>query len=207
MLEAANRSVEDDRSPTHTVTAVEDVSATDLSGELPLVVLHLSELQSMTGSDGTDLADQVLVETEAETSTTAAESAAEDAYPNATIQSGDGGGFASIRSDDFALATSLVALVVAVVICSLFVATSSALTIDRDRQAIAVLAAVGFSVRSRLAIVALTTLSLTLAGAVAGVVLGIVGISLTNYVATATVAPGPIATSRPAFAPTPSRSR
>lgn len=201
MLEAANRSGEDDRSPTHTVTAVEDVGATELSGELPLVVLHLSELQSMTGTGGDDLADQVLVETEAGASAAAAESAAEDAYPNATVQSGDDGGFASIRSDDFALATSLVALVVAVVICSLFVATSSALTIDRDRQAIAVLAAVGFSVRSRLAIVALTTLSLTLVGAVAGVVLGIVGISLTNYVATATVAPGPIATSRPAFAP------
>ncbi|PGF17128.1 ABC transporter permease [Natrinema sp. CBA1119] len=197
MLQAANRSGAGDRSPTHTVTAVEDVSATDLSGELPLVVLHLSELQSMTGAEDADLADQVLVETESGTST----AAAEDAYPNATIQSGDDGGFASIRSDDFALATSLVALVVAVVICSLFVATSSALTIDRDRQAIAVLAAVGFSVRSRLAIVALTTLSLTLAGAVAGVILGIVGISLTNYVATATVAPGPIATSRPAFAP------
>jgi len=140
MLEAANRSVEDDRSPTHTVTAVEDVSATDLSGELPLVVLHLSELQSMTGSDGTDLADQVLVETEAETSTTAAESAAEDARIRTRRFSPETAADSRrFESDDFALATSLVALVVAVVICSLFVATSSALTIDRDRQAIAVL--------------------------------------------------------------------
>ncbi|MFB1065597.1 ABC transporter permease [Natrinema sp. H-ect4] len=195
------RSGTDNRSPAYTVTTVEDTAASDLSGELPLVVLHLSELQAMTGADDADLADQVLVETESGASTAVAESAAADAYPNATIQSGDEGGVTSIRSDDFALATSLVALVVAVVICALFVATSSALTIDRDRRTIAVLAAVGFSVRSRLAIVAITTLSLTLAGAVAGVVLGMAGISFTNYVATATVAPGPIAMSRPAFGP------
>lgn len=192
---------ETNQSLAYTATAVDDTETTDLSGELPLVVLHLSELQSITGADDGDLADQVLVETRSDTSTAAAESAAEDAYPNATIQSGGESGFGSIRSDDFALATSLVALVVALVICSLFVATSSALMIDRDREMIAVLAAVGFSVRSRLAIVAITTLSLTLAGAVAGVVLGIVGISITNYVATATIAPGPIATLRPAFAP------
>ncbi|ELY62800.1 hypothetical protein C489_21026 [Natrinema versiforme JCM 10478] len=164
-------------------------------------MLHLSELQSITGADDDDLADQVLVETESGTSTAAAESAAADTYPTATIQSGSESDFGSIRSDDFALATSLVALVVAILICSLFVATSSALTIDRDRRTIAVLAAVGFSVRSRLAIVAITTLSLTLAGAVAGVVLGIVGISITNHVATATMAPRPIATLRPAFVP------
>lgn len=35
----------------------------------------------------------------------------------------------------------------------------------------------------------------------AGVVLGIVGISITNYVATATMAPRPIATLRPTFGP------
>lgn len=192
---------ETNQSLAYTATAVDDTETTDLSGELPLVVLHLSELQSITGADDGDLADQVIVETRSDASTAAAESAAEDAYPNATIQSGGESEFGSIRSDDFALATSLVALVVALVICSLFVATSSALMIDRDREMIAVLAAVGFSVRSRLAIVAITTLSLTLAGAVAGVVLGIIGISITNYLATATIAPESIATLRLAFVP------
>ncbi|WP_255681354.1 ABC transporter permease [Natrinema sp. SYSU A 869] len=191
----------DNQSPEYTATAVEDTEIDGLTGELPLVVLHLSELQSITGANDDDLADQVLVNAESDTSMSAAESAAENAYPNATIQSGGESEFTSIRSDDFALATSLVALVVTVVICSLFVATSSALTIDQDRQTIAVLAAVGFSVRSRLAIVAITTLSLTLVGAVAGVVLGILGVSITNYAATATVAPEPIATLRPVVVP------
>ncbi|WP_245742036.1 ABC transporter permease [Natrinema salaciae] len=191
----------DGRPSDYTVTSVDDTENNDLSGELPLVVLHLSELQSLTGADDGDLADQILVETESDASTAGAESAAAEAYPNATIQSGSESGFASIRSDELALATSLVAMVVATAICSLFVATSSALTVDRDRQAIAVLAAIGFSVRSRLAIVAITTLSLTLAGAVAGVALGVVGVSITNYAATATVAPGPIATLRPVMVP------
>ncbi|OAQ54161.1 hypothetical protein HTG_01110 [Natrinema mahii] len=183
----------------YTATAIEDTAANGVSGALPIVMLHLSELQSISGADDDDLADQVLVKTGPDASTTAVESAAADAYPNATVQTGDDGQLASIRSNDFALATSLVALIVAVVICSLFVATSAALTIDKDRQTIAVFAAIGFSTRSRLAIVAVTTLSLTLAGALVGIVLGTIGISVTNYVATATVAPEPIATIRPAF--------
>lgn len=186
---------------TVTVTAVDDTETTDLAGELPLVVVHLSELQTLTGADDGDLADQVLVEAGSDASTGTVEAAAEDAYPNATVRAGGDGGVASIRSDDLALATSLVALVVAVAICSLFVATAAALTIERDRRTIAALAAVGFSLRSRLAVVALTTLGLTLAGALAGVGLGVVGIAVTNRVATATVAPEPIAALRPVLAP------
>lgn len=185
--------------PEYTATAIEDTGANGVSGELPLVMVHLSELQSISGADNDDLADQILVKTGPDASTATVESAAADAYPNATVQTGDDGQLASIRSNDFALATSLVALIVAVVICSLFVATSAALTIDKDRQTIAVFAAIGFSTRSRLAIVAVTTLSLTLAGALVGIVLGTVGVSITNYVATATIAPEPIATLRPAF--------
>ncbi len=183
----------------YTTTAIEDTETNSVSGELPLVMLHLSELQSISGADDDDLADQVLVKTDPDPSTAAVESAAADTYPNATVQTGDDGQVELIRSNDFALATSLVAMIVAVVICSLFIATSAALTVDKDRQTIAVFAAIGFSARSRLAIVAVTTLSLTLAGALVGIVLGTIGTAVTNYVATATVAPEPIATLRPTF--------
>lgn len=184
-------------SQSHEVTAVEEPTATAFPTELPTVVVRLSELQSLTGAADADLADQVLVGTESDD----AEGAIEETYPNATVESGGDGGLAALRDDDLALATSAVALVVGIGICTLFITTASALVVERERRTLAILAAIGFSDRSRLAIVAVMTLVLTIAGGLVGIVLGVAGVTLTNYLATTTVTSSPIATVHPAFVP------
>lgn len=185
-------------SQSHEVTAIDDpADSASLSSELPVVVLRLSELQSLSGAADEDLADQVLVETDSAD----AEAAVEETYPNATIESEDDAGLAALRDDDLALATSAVALVVGVGVCTLFVTTASALVVERERRTLAVLAAVGFPTRSRLAVVAVLTLGLTVAGGLCGIALGYAGIALVNYLATATMTSSSIATGHPAFVP------
>ncbi|QSW98242.1 ABC transporter permease [Haloterrigena alkaliphila] len=184
-------------SQAHEVTAIEDAESGGVTSELPVVVLRLSELQSLTGADEEDLADQVLVGTESAD----AKAALEETYPNATIESGADGGMTALRDDTLALATSAVALVVGIGICALFVTTASALLVERERRTLAVLAAVGFAGRSRLAVIAVMTLALTLAGGAVGIALGYAGVALANYVAMTTVTSSPIATTDPLFVP------
>ncbi|MXV61826.1 ABC transporter permease [Natronorubrum sp. JWXQ-INN-674] len=182
----------------HEVTAIDDGADTaSLSSELPVVVVRLSELQTLTGAAEEDLADQVLVGTES----SAAEAAVEETYPNATVESDGDAGLAALQDDDLALATSAIALVVGIGICTLFITTASALVVERERQTLAVLASVGFPTRSRLAIVAIMTLGLTIAGGLIGIAVGYGGIALTNYLAMETVTSSAIATTHPAFIP------
>ncbi|MFC6716027.1 FtsX-like permease family protein [Natrialbaceae archaeon GCM10025810] len=184
-------------SQSHEVTAVDDAATTGVTGDLPIVVLRLSELQTLTGAAEEDLADQVLVGTES----AEAKAAIEETYPDATVESGDASGLAELREDDLALATSVTMLVVGIGICTLFIATTSGLLVERERRTLAVLTAVGFPRRSRLAIISVMSLSLTVVGGVVGIVLGYAGIALTNAVAMATVTSSPIAATDPRFIP------
>ncbi|QRV15809.1 ABC transporter permease [Haloterrigena salifodinae] len=182
---------------TYEVTAVEDADTASLSDGLPVVVLRLSELQTLTGADDEDLADQVLVGTDSD----GAHEAIEETYPNATVESGTEPGLAALQDDDLALATSLITLIVGIGICTLFVTTATGLLVERERQTLAVLSAVGFPGRSRLAVVAVMTLTLTVVGAVVGIALGYAGVAVTNWIATSTVTSSPIATTDPLFVP------
>ncbi|WP_339104243.1 ABC transporter permease [Haloterrigena salinisoli] len=182
---------------TYEVAAVEDAETASLSNGLPVVVLRLSELQSLTGAADGDLADQVLVGTESD----AARDAIAETYPNATVESDTETGLAALRDDDLALATSVVTLIVGIGICTLFVTTATGLLVERERQTLAVLSAVGFPGRSRLAIVTVMTLTLTVVGAAVGIALGYAGVAITNWVAMSTVTSSPIATTDPLFVP------
>lgn len=75
------------------------------------------------------------------------------------------------------------------------------MTVNEDRRTLAVLESVGFTTRSRLAIVAVSTLLTTVCGALVGVALGAGGIYTVNRIATATVAPGAVAEIHPLFVP------
>ncbi|WIV66748.1 ABC transporter permease [Natrialbaceae archaeon AArc-T1-2] len=174
------------------VTAVESGD-----GDVPVALVHLDDLQELSGADEGDLADGVLVWGENDR----AVSAAESAYPDATIETDDEVTLAALFDDGLALATSLIALVVGVTVCSLFVATTAGLTVEEDRETLAVLAAVGFPVRSRLATVAVTTLSTTLGGAIVGIAVGFGGIVVVNALADAVMASGAVAHAHPLFAP------
>ncbi|MFC4438645.1 MULTISPECIES: FtsX-like permease family protein [Natrialbaceae] len=179
----------------YTVTAVEDAERGET--ESPVALVHLSELQSLTGADEGGLADRVLVWGEDD----AAQAGAAAAYPNAAAETDGTADIRALFGDRLALATSALALVVALSICSLLVATTAGLAVEADRQTLATLAAVGFPTGSRLVVVAVTTLTTAGLGALLGLVLGVAGIAATNAAATATVAPEAVATVHPLFVP------
>ncbi|THE65012.1 ABC transporter permease [Salinadaptatus halalkaliphilus] len=176
-----------------TVAAVDDAS----DDETPVALVHLSELQSVGGAADGQLADRVVVWGDDD----AASAAASEAYPDAAVDSGATANPASLFDDGLAFAASLLALLVGVVICTSFVATTAGMTVEDDRQSLAVLESVGIEQRGRLAIVAISTLVTTICGAVVGIVLGFAGIYAVNAVAGATIAPGLVAHSHPAFVP------
>jgi len=175
----------------HSVTEIDDTSTQAVGSELPIAVFQLSELQSMSGAADDDMADQVIVKTDGEDDV---RPLLEATFDEATVTEADGSEFEALQSDELAMALSLSAAGIGIGLCVLFVTTTMGLTIEGDRQTLAVLAALGFSEQARLGIVAVTILSITLAGAVAGLVLGVVGIHVVNAVAQATVTNAPIAT-------------
>ena len=181
--------------PTTSVTAVED--AGDRTGDAPVALVHLSELQSLSGASEGELADQVLVWGEAE----AATAASEEAYPYAAVGLGGDRDPSALFEDGLALSTSVLALVIGVAICGAFVATSTGMAVNDDRRTLATLEAIGYSTGDRLAIVAVSTLVTTLSGAVVGLGLGVAGIALLNAVAQASFAPGIVAAFHPIFVP------
>jgi putative ABC transport system permease protein len=181
--------------PSTPVAAVEESAGGN--ADTPVALVHLEELQSLSGADGGEMADRVLVWGETES----AETAAADAYPDAAVESTDPRDPSALFDDGLAFATSVIALIVGVAICASFVATTMGMTVNEDRRTLAVLAAVGFPTHSRLLVVALSTALTTLAGAVLGIGLGVVGIHAVNAVAGATVASGAVAAMHPAFVP------
>ncbi|ELY62246.1 ABC transporter permease [Natronolimnohabitans innermongolicus] len=185
-------------SPSITVNAVED--AGDGDDETPVALVHLSELQTLSGADNGELADRVLVWSD-DDADEAAVAASESAYPDAAVEPIDRTNPSALFGDSLAFATSLLALLVGVVICASFVATTAGMTVNEDRRTLAVLESVGYTTRSRLSIVAVSTLLTTLLGALVGVVLGIGGIYAVNAIAAATVAPGAVAAVHPIFVP------
>ncbi|MFU8867037.1 FtsX-like permease family protein [Natronococcus sp.] len=176
-----------------TVAAVEDGSG----DEAPVALVHLEVLQSLSGAEGSGLADEVLVWGEGD----AIREGAAETYPDAALEGEGAPDVRALFGDGLALATSALALVVALGICSLLVATTAGMRVEADRRTLATLGAIGFPTPSRLAVVATTTLATATVGALLGVGLGIVGIRLTNALATATVAPEAVAALHPLLAP------
>ena len=163
-----------------TVTATEPSTVEDA----PVVLVHLDDLQALSGAADDDLADQMLVWGDRD----AAAAAGADAYPDAAVERTGAASPASLFDDELAFVTSLLALVVGIGICASFITTTMGMTVDEDRRVLAVLEAIGFPAYSRLAVVAVSTLVTTLVGAIVGIALGWVGIYAANSLAGATVA-------------------
>ncbi|SER91041.1 putative ABC transport system permease protein [Natrinema salaciae] len=181
--------------PSVTVAAVADERAA--AGGAPVALVHLSELQSLSGADDGELADRILIWGDS----TAAQSAATDAYPTAAVEVAGSTDPSVLFEDGLAFATSVIALLVGVTICASFVATTMGMTVDEDRRTLAVLESVGFPTASRLAVVAVSTGITTVVGSIVGTGLGLAGIVAVNAVAGATVAPGAVAHFHPLFVP------
>ena len=186
-----------DEQPAPSFTATTLESSGDEDDSTPIALVHLSELQTIAGADGGQLADHTLVWGESD----AATAAADETYPDAAVETVGGTDPSSLFGDGLAFATSLLALVVGVAICASFVATTAGMTVNEDRRTLAVLESVGYPTHSRLVIIAVSTLITTLCGALLGIVLGVGGIHAVNMAASATVAPGAVAQVHPVFVP------
>jgi len=163
-----------------TVTNVSTGGVATAGGSVPVMLVHLSELQELTGSTGGDTADQLLVST----NDPAVKSSLEGRYPGTTVVTGSGLSPQTVSASSLPLAVAVAALVSAVVVGVLFVTTLMGLEVSADREQLGALAAVGFSQRSRSLIVAVETILISILGGIVGIAIGLGGIVGVNRLGT-----------------------
>lgn len=152
-----------------------DVAEADVStgvGPVPVMLVHLSELQTLTNTASGDQADQILVST----NDPSVKPMLANVYPRTEVLTRSGVGGASMSTSSLPLAVAIAALLAAVSIGVLFVATLMGLDVIDNRGTIAAQGAMGFSRRSQTIIVLAQVLTIAGLGGVAGTVLGLTGI-------------------------------
>lgn len=160
---------------------VVNVSAGTLStgsGTVPVGLVHLAELQSVTSDPPRDTADQILVSTNAR----GVKSEIAGVYPSSNVVSGSGFSTQSFTESDLALAVALSAFLVALVVGVLFTATTLGLDVAADRPQYATLSAIGFSTASRTVVVTAQTLVVVGVGGLFGIALGAGGSVFANSI-------------------------
>ena len=165
--------------------------------DLPVAVVHLAELQSLTGAARGDQADQLLVRT----TDPGVRPVLESAYPRTVVVERGGIGAGRVVDSTLSLAVALAALAVALIVGVLFAATTLGLAVAASARERAVLAALGFSGRSRSAVVAVEALVVAVAGGLLGVALGFAGVPLSNRLAARLVAETTVARWDPLLVP------
>lgn len=164
-------------------------------GQLPVVLVHLSELQRVTGATTTDSADQILVTA----SDSSAKATLQGIYPGTEVVTRRGLLLHRAGRSKLPIAISVAALVISVVVGSLFLGTTLGMEIAAGSRQRAVLAALGFSVGSRVAIVTVQSLVVVLLGGLAGVLIAAAGVAGTNLVARTLFSAGTVGVFRPLF--------
>jgi len=177
---------------TLTVSAVGDGDVSTGMGQLPVVLVHLSEAQQLSGATADDQADQILVDTNSRN----VKSELENVYPRSTVMARSGL-TAHNMSSGLPLAIAVAALCVAIIVGTLFVGTTMGLEITADQQQYALLGALGLPWRSRAVVVLVQALTVTVVGGVFGLALGYLGIAATNQLAQQYIAPTAIAVIHP----------
>jgi putative ABC transport system permease protein len=165
-----------------TVTNVSAGQAPSIGGNIPIALVQLSELQAISGGQDGDQADQILVSTNSRIKDVVA-----DQYPRTTVVERSGLAAQDVSTSSLPLAIALAALVTALVVGVLFVTTLMGLEVNASRQELGMLAAMGFSRRSRSLIVATETVVIALVGGVLGTGIGALGIVGVNAFGTATL--------------------
>ncbi|WP_225317633.1 MULTISPECIES: ABC transporter permease [Haloferax] len=159
-----------------TVADVAESEYTTGVGEVPVALVHLSEAQALSGATNGDQADQILVSTD----NAGVASDIEQLYPQTNVVKRTGFAQEQLSSSSLSLAIAVGAVLTAFVVGTLFVATMMGLEVLAERTSLATLAAIGYSSGSRSLLLVVETLSVTLIGAIIGLVLGMGGIELTN---------------------------
>ncbi len=165
-----------------TVQNVSVGQAPSVGGSVPIAMMHLSEAQSLAGTQSGDQADQILISTNADI-----RSSLSDQYPQTTVVTRSGLGAQSASTSSLPIAIALAALVTALVVGVLFVTTLMGLEVNASKQELGMLAAIGFSQRSRSIIVGCETIMLSLTGGLLGIGVGVIGIFGVNQFGLATL--------------------
>lgn len=185
---SANRSL--------TVTNVSAGGTQTAGGTVPIMLVHLSELQSLTGSSNGDAADQLLVST----NDPSVRQQLEGRYPRTTVVTRSGLSAQQVSTSNLPLAVAIAAFFSAVFVGVLFVTTLMGLEVSADRRQLGTLAAIGVSSRSRSVLIAAETVLLSIVGGVVGILLGILAIRGINELAATIVGVETIALFEPALA-------
>lgn len=164
--------------------------ATAAYGTVPVAIVHLSELQTVSGSVAGDQADQILVNTDDRS----VKDSLEGLYPRTTVVERSGLAAQRISTSNFPLAIAVSGAATAVFVGVLFVATLTGLAVNDDSESLGALAAIGLSRRSRSFVVAVETVTVALLGGVCGLVFGILGIAVINTAGRAVLGVEPVAT-------------
>lgn len=178
---------------TFQATAIAEGDLSGGVGPIPVVLVHTSELQTLTNTASQDQADQILVST----NDPAVESTLESIYPETQVLLRAGLGGSDLSTSSLPLAVAVAALLATVAIGTLFVATLMGLESIAARETIAVQAALGFSTTSQMLIVLAQTLTIAGLGGFVGTVLGLGGIYVLNAGATVFASVGQIAVFHP----------
>jgi putative ABC transport system permease protein len=160
-----------------------------------VALVHLSELQAVTGVTTEDSADQLLVST----NTPGVRDRLGQVYPNSVVVARSGIAAQQISTSSLPVAMAVAAFSISLLIGVLFTATMMGLEITADRRTLGTLTALGYSTRSLTLIVAAETISLALVGGVLGVSLGAAGIVVINTLAEAVFGITSLAVLRPAL--------
>ena len=141
-------------------------------GTVPVLVMHLSELQSLTGATQGDTANQLLIST----NDRSVQSALEGRYPGTSVVTRSGLSAQQVSSSNLPLAVAVSAFVSAVVVGVLFVTTLMGLEVSADRQQLSALVAMGYSNRSLSTLMTAETVVISVLGGVCGIGVGFLGI-------------------------------
>ena len=144
------------------------IDTVDYSG-IPVVVIHLSELQHITGNLEGDRADQILIEGPD------AGPLLEILYPDHLVLSGSEYTAFKIVSDKRILATAAATALVSLILGMLFIGTTMVMSVSELEGDMAVMSAIGISRISILKSVFYESLFLSAGGGLTGVLLAVVG--------------------------------
>lgn len=180
---AANRSF--------TVQAVRDSEGVGIA-QLPVMLVHLSELQEITGASNTDSANQILVAADGDVA-----SDLESVYPGTDVMTRSERLGQQMTAARLPLAVAVSAFIVALIVGTLFMVTTLGLDLAADSRNRALLSVLGISRGSLALLLATQTFTVAIIGGFVGIAVWLIGALLANAVATALFGTMAIATLHP----------
>lgn len=147
-------------------------------GTAPVMLVHLSELQSITGATTGDNADQILVST----NDPSIKSTLANIDPQTTVVTKSGIGAQEASLSNLPLAIAVTALLIGVIVGVLFIATLMGLEVSASQSQLAVLGALGYDTRRRMWVIGVETIVVALLGGIVGCGLGALGTYTINTV-------------------------